>query len=60
MGMPNAFDHTMADFSGMDGRSCMAGDTPCLFLSDVVHNAFVSVDEEGTEAAAATAAIVIL
>ena len=60
MGMPNAFDPLGADFSGMDGRSCAAGDIPCLVISDVIHRAFVTVDEEGTEAAAATAAIVIL
>ncbi len=55
MGMSHAFDNITADFSGMDGRSCMAGDVPCLFLSNVIHKAFVAVDEEGTEAAAATA-----
>ena len=60
MGMSNAFDPLGADFSGMDGRSCAAGDVPCLVISDVIHRAFVAVDEEGTEAAAATAAIVIL
>ena len=58
MGMPNAFDEKAADFSGMDGTSCLAGDDECLLIKNVVHQAFVSVDEAGTEAAAATAAIV--
>ncbi len=48
LGMPAAFSRTAADFSGMTG-------TRDLFISDVLHEAFVSVDEEGTEAAAATA-----
>ena len=48
MGMPNAFDRDTADFSGMDGRSCLAGDAECLYIKIVVHKAFVSVDEEGT------------
>jgi serpin B len=47
MGMPTAFSD-VADFSGMTGAKD-------LFISDVFHKAFVSVDEEGTEAAAATA-----
>ena len=59
MGMANAFDISRADFSGMDGQSCMAGNVSCLVLSDVIHKAFVAVDEEGTEAAAATAVIAI-
>ena len=58
MGMPNAFDATRAEFQGMDGLSCLAGDDECLSISDVVHKAYVSVDEAGTEAAAATAVMV--
>ena len=49
MGMVDAFGRK-ADFSGMTG-------TRDLFISKVIHQAFVSVDEEGTEAAAATAVV---
>ena len=59
MGMANAFSRR-SDLSGMDGRSCYAGDTPCLLIEEVYHKGFVSIDEEGTEAAAASAVVVIL
>ena len=57
LGLSAAFDDAAADFSGMDGHSCPAGDAGCLVISDVLHRAFVSVDELGTEAAAATALV---
>jgi serpin B len=47
MGMPTAFSMG-ADFSGMDG-------TEELFIGEVLHKSFITVDEAGTEAAAATA-----
>jgi serpin B len=56
MGMPDAFSPYDADFSGMNGKL----GTERLFISDVVHKAFVAVDEAGTEAAAATAVIMDL
>ena len=60
MGMSAAFDSAASDFSGMDGRSCLAGDPECLYIREVVHKAFVSVDEAGTEAAAATGVVMQL
>jgi len=51
LGMKQAFDGTAADLSGIDG-------TRDLVVSDVVHEGFVDVAEQGTEAAAATGVVV--
>ena len=50
MGMESAFVPSKADFSRMTGSKS-------LFLSKVIHKAYVDVNEEGTEAAAATAIV---
>jgi serpin B len=51
LGMPSAFEPDRADFSAMNGNRD-------LFVSEAIHQAFVDVNEEGTEAAAATGVIV--
>ncbi len=51
LGMSTAFNPDLADFSGMNGNRE-------LFISAVLHKAFVDVNEEGTEAAAATGVVV--
>ena len=52
MGMSSAFSY-YADFSKMDG-------TKELYIDEVYHQAFISVDEKGTEAAAATGVVMNL
>ena len=51
MGMPDLFTKRTADLSGIDGSKN-------LFVSQVFHRAVVEVNEEGTEAAAATAVVI--
>ncbi|KAJ3106671.1 hypothetical protein HDU97_005823 [Phlyctochytrium planicorne] len=53
IGMSIAFSKD-ADFSGM-----LSTGEKELFISDVVHKVFIDVDEDGTEAAAATAVLML-
>ena len=54
MGMIDAFSKSKANFAGMDGKP------DWLYIGAVIHKAFVDVNEEGTEAAAATAVVMTL
>jgi serpin B len=51
LGMPTAFDPNHADFTPMTDEDLD------LYISAVLHQGFIAVDEEGTEAAAATAVV---
>lgn len=51
LGMTDAFDDALADFSAIDGDRD-------LVITDVLHKGFVAIDEHGTEAAAATAVVI--
>ena len=50
-GLPSAFDRDRADLSGIS-------DAECLYVDEVIHEALIEVDEKGTVAAAATAAVI--
>jgi serpin B len=56
MGMPTAFSPTDADFSGI---APIKDSSQNLYVSDVIHKAFIDTDENGTEAAAATAVVMV-
>ena len=53
MGMPSAFDPAAADLTGFTDSPEGSG----LYITTIAHKAFVEVNEEGSEAAAATAVV---
>jgi serine protease inhibitor len=58
LGMALAFERSKADFSGINGQEPPS--EKALFIASVFHKTFVEVNEEGTEAAAATAVVMTL
>ena len=58
LGVALAFTPFRADFSGINGRE--PTDDESLVISAVFHKAFVETNEEGTEAAAATAVTMVI
>ncbi|CAF0877967.1 unnamed protein product [Adineta ricciae] len=57
LGMRDAFDENEADFTGIVGK--LHGQSR-LFIDKVIHRALIDVNEQGTEAAAATIVRVVL
>jgi serpin B len=55
LGMKSAFEEGRADLTGIASPRAAGGN---LLITDVIHKAFVAIDEQGTEAAAATAVII--
>ena len=53
-GLERPFDENEAEFGGMTPKA----QEDRLYISDILHEVFIAVDEDGTEAAAATAAVV--
>ena len=58
LGMTLPFNPAKADFSGING--CRPPHEEAIFISGVLHKALVEVNEEGTEAAAATAVVMMI
>jgi len=54
LGMVDAFAWPGANFGGLDG------DPNWFYIGEVIHKAYVDVNEEGTEAAAATAVVMMM
>jgi len=58
LGMSHAFDECLADFSGISGSPpCIPGES--IYIDEVFHKSFINVNEAGTEAAAATAVVMM-
>ena len=55
MGMPDAFDEELADLSGLANLALLPAN---LYVGKATHDAYVKVNEEGTEAAAVTTIVI--
>ena len=56
LGITDLFDPGAANLSGIDGHSCQTDTGTCLNVDQATHQAFINVNEEGTEAAAGSVA----